>query len=81
MVDIKGKIFWDILYIMVEVKCVLKWLMEQVVCVKTDLIRIQGKLKDIEYNDYDYKEEIEKLEKELFVQLRKNEKKIIILQK
>lgn len=81
MVDIKGKIFWDILYIMVEVKCVLKWLMEQVVCVKMDLIRIQGKLKDIEYNDYDYKEEIEKLEKELFVQLCKNEKKIIVLQK
>lgn len=79
--DIKGKISWDTLHTMVEAKCALKWLMEQAVCAKTDLTRTQGKLKDTEYNDHDYKEEIEKLEKELSVQSRKNEKKITALQK
>lgn len=81
MADIKGKISWDTLHTMVEAKCALKWLMEQAVCAKTDLTRTQGKLKDTEYNDHDYKEEIEKLEKELSVQSRKNEKKITGLQK
>lgn len=81
MADIKGKISWDTLHTMVEAKCALKWLMEQAVCAKTDLTRTQGQLKDTEYNDHDYKEEIEKLEKELSVQSRKNEKKITALQK
>ncbi|XP_048775989.2 chromosome-associated kinesin KIF4-like isoform X2 [Ostrea edulis] len=79
--DIKGKISWDTLHTMVEAKCALKWLMEQAVCSKTDLSRMQGRLKDSEFNDNDHREEIEKLEMELSALVRKHEKKVTALQK